>query len=148
MPSKNGHIPETDWRMRVFDSLSFPTLILKPNKTIITANQVFLKNFEVGMDQVVGRTCHEIFFHSPEPCSDDICPFPKVLANKKGHSVLRKRKTGNHEDTWEDRVFSPILDDQGEIRYVMESIRDVTRVKALERSLHETREHHYFRNDQ
>ncbi len=26
---------ETDWRLRVFDSLSFPTIILKPDKTVI-----------------------------------------------------------------------------------------------------------------
>ncbi|MFC1580213.1 PAS domain S-box protein [Thermodesulfobacteriota bacterium] len=140
MGSENSHIPESDWRIRVFDSLSFPTLILKPNRTIITANQGFLKSFEVDMEQVIGRTCHEIFFDSPKPCADDICPFPKVLATKRGHSVLRKRKTANNGNTWEDRVFSPILDDHGEIRYVMESIRDVTRVKTLERSLHETRE--------
>jgi len=140
MEIEPSHIPETDWRMRVFESLSFPTLILKPNKTIITANQVFLKTFEVTMDQVVGRTCHEIFFDSPKPCADDICPFPKVLASKSGHSVFRKRKTANHGDTWEDRVFSPILDDHGEIIYIMESIRDVTHVKTLERTLHETKE--------
>ena len=126
--------------MRVFDSLSFPTLIMQPNRTIITVNQVFLRNFDVSLDEVVGKRCHEVFFNSQEPCSDDICPFPKVLATQKGHSVLRKRKTANQEDTWEDRVFSPILDDHGELRYVMESIRDVTRVKALERTLHETKE--------
>lgn len=137
---KKRHLEETDWRMRVFDSLSFPTLIMKPNRTIIRVNQIFLRDFAVSLDDVIGKRCHEVFFNSQEPCSDDICPFPKVMATRKGHSILRKRRTANHKDTWEDRVFSPILDDDGELRYVMESIRDVTRVKTLERTLHETRE--------
>ena len=34
---------EFDWRVRVFDSLSFTTLIRKPYKTIIWANRSFLE---------------------------------------------------------------------------------------------------------
>jgi two-component system NtrC family sensor kinase len=34
-------LQEMDWRVRVFDSLSFPTLIIRPDKSILTANQVF-----------------------------------------------------------------------------------------------------------
>ena len=131
---------EIDWRIRVFDSLSFPTLILKPDRFIISANETFLKTFHVRMEEVIGKTCHEIFYHSKEPCSNDICPFSDVLKEKKGHSILRKRKNIGHHDHWEDRVFSPILDDNGEIKYVMESIRDVTRVRSLEKALEETKE--------
>ena len=32
---------EINWRIRVFDSLSFPTLILKPNRVVLAANEVF-----------------------------------------------------------------------------------------------------------
>ena len=33
-----------DWRLRVFDSLSFPTLVLKPDRTIVAANLKLLDN--------------------------------------------------------------------------------------------------------
>jgi two-component system NtrC family sensor kinase len=129
-----------DWRLRVFDSLSFPTLILKPDKVIVTANQRFFDKSGVQPEDIVGKTCHEIFYNSKEPCSADLCPLPGVLANGEGHSILREVTRINGEKIWEDRVFSPILDDAGNIIYIMESLRDVTRVKTLERTLEETRE--------
>lgn len=129
-----------NWRMRVFDSLSFPTLILRPDMVIVTANQKLLDRFGLPMKDIVGKTCHEIFYNSKDPCTADLCPLPGVLANGEGHSVLRQVTGGNGERIWEDRVFSPIKDDTGNILYIMESLRDVTRVKTLERTLEETRE--------
>ena len=129
-----------NWRMRVFDSLSFPTLILRPDMVIVTGNQKLLDRFGLPMKDIVGKTCHEIFYNSKDPCTADLCPLPGVLANGEGHSVLRQVTGGNGERIWEDRVFSPIKDDTGNILYIMESLRDVTRVKTLERTLEETRE--------
>jgi two-component system NtrC family sensor kinase len=131
---------EKDWRLRVFDSLSFPTLILRPDMAIVAANQKFLDKFGVMTEDIVGKRCHEIFFRSKAPCSTNVCPLPKVLAYKEGHSVLRQVSRGEGKEAWEDRVFSPILDDQGDVIYVMESLRDVTRIKTLERVLEEAKE--------
>ena len=139
-PSKQKVFQEIDWRLRVFDSLSFPTLILKPDREIINANQIFLKRFGLDIDEVVGRKCHEITYGLDEPCLMDICPISKVLSDKKGHSVIRRVIAEDGLERWEDRVFSPILDHNGEVAYVMDSIRDVTRVYALERELRETKE--------
>lgn len=128
---------EIDWRLRVFDSLSFPTLILKPDKVIVSGNQIFLRKFDVELEQIVGRRCHEVFYGSGK-CPNKICPFTKVLADKKGTSVMRRVSTRTGKNLWEDRVFSPIIDDDGNVAYIMESVRDVTRQKNLELALRET----------
>ncbi len=126
-----------DWRLRVFDSMSFPTLILRPDKTIIAANEIFLQQIGADLADIVGRTCKEIFRkHSPSlyfPCSGAECPLKKAVKYKTGQSVLLKIKDARNRERWEDRVFSPILGDDGEVKYVIESFRDVTRVKTLER---------------
>ena len=143
MSKNNGKISEEiDWRVRVFDSLSFPTLILEPNRVIRYANQIFLEKFG-RLDPIMGKTCHEVFYNSEEPCSPDMCPLPKVMTDKRGHSVLRQI-IEDKEEKWEDRVFSPILDDNGEVLYIMESVRDVTWVKTLEKELKKTKE--FFEN--
>jgi PAS domain S-box-containing protein len=69
-----------------------------------------------------------------------VCPLPKVMAYRDGHSTLRQVTNSRGEEGWEDRVFSPILDETGQVIYVMESIRDVTKIKSLERALKETEE--------
>ena len=130
---------EVEWRVRVFDSLSFPTLIMKPDKTIQSANRVFLQKYGMTMDQVVNKTCYQIFYGG-DSCPENNCPFTRVLLDKKGHTITRRVYTRTQKQMWEDRVFSPILDESGEIAYVMESVRDITRIKTLERSLKETKE--------
>jgi two-component system, NtrC family, sensor kinase len=130
-------INEMDWRIQVFDSLSFPTLIMTPDRKIVTANQVFLKNYLMDGHQVVGKYCYEVFYRK-ETCPNKVCPFNKVLSEKKGQTIIRRRTSLTGKMFWEDRVFSPILDDDGNVAYIMESVRDVTRLKNLEYTLKET----------
>jgi len=130
-------LQELDWRLRVFDSLSFPTLILKPDKVILTANHVFLQRHGLELNKIVGKRCHEIFYGT-DSCPNKVCPFPKILSEKSGTSVMRRHTTRTGKRVYEDRVFSPILDDDGQVAYIMESVRDVTRQKNLELALKET----------
>lgn len=140
MPVKNDRLTEEmDWRLRVFDSLSFPTLILQPDRKIKYANQIFLETYKEH-GQMIGKTCHEIFYNTKEPCTSKQCPLPQVIENKKGDSILRRITTKNGDERWEDRVFSPILDEKGEVLYIMESVRDVTLIKTLEKELKKTKE--------
>jgi len=130
-------INEMDWRVRVFDSLSFPTLIMTPDRRIVTANQVFLEKYRLDVEQVVGKFCYEVFYHK-DTCPNEFCPFNKVLSEKSGQTTIRRTISLTGKMLWEDRVFSPILGDDGNVAYIMESVRDVTRLKNLEYTLKET----------
>jgi two-component system NtrC family sensor kinase len=130
---------EVDWRVRVFDSLSFPTLIMTPDKKILSANRIFLQKYGMTMAQVVSKRCYQVFY-SADRCPESTCPLARVLKEKKGHTITRRIFSRTHKRMWEDRVFSPILDDSGEIAYIMESVRDITRLKTLEKALKETKE--------
>jgi len=122
------------WQLRVFDSLSYPTLIISPDFTLVSANRKFLELYGVSANQVIGVKCNQ-FFLGNAPCKTGRCPLEQVLSSKQGQT-LSWRKNGRSED----RVFSPILDDDGEVAYVIESIRDVTRIKLLESELTEIKE--------
>ena len=77
-----------------------------------------------------------IFSTTPvEPCPLKTCPIAQVLEDRQGHSVLEYVTTGAGTEKWDNRVFSPILDEAGEVLYVMECIHDVTELKMLEREL-------------
>jgi PAS domain S-box-containing protein len=128
-----------DWKARVFDSLTLPALILAPDKTILTVNRSFVQKHGATKEQVSGKKCYDFFYHSENPCSANECPLAEVLANRKGKRVLRHLETKIGEERWEDRVLSPILDDEGEVRYIIENMRDVTQVKILEKELDEVR---------
>jgi two-component system, NtrC family, sensor kinase len=135
---------DTDWRLRVFDSLSFPTLILNPDRTILAANQRYYERNETEAAEVVGKTCQEVFLRSrsmQQPaCFGSECPLAMVLNSGQNQSVVHKFLDTDGEEIWEERVFSPIFGDDGEVKYVIESLRDVTRVKALEKKYSDVRQ--------
>ncbi len=130
-------LKEIDWRMKVFDSLSYPSLVMTPDKIIVSGNQVFLDKFKTTLEDIVGKACSEVFY-SARQCPNKKCPLPTVMAERKGQSILHSVTTKTRKKLWEDRVFSPILGDDGEVAYILESVRDVTRVKNLEIALKET----------
>lgn len=141
MTVRNNTPPDgTEWRLKVFDSLSFPTLILTKERRIVAANEVFLKKMGLTYRDAVGKSCHEIFYQLQEPCAEEICPLPKVISHEKTESVLRTVIDDDGDIRWEDRVFFPIRNDDGSLAYIMESVRDVTFIKKMEREFRETKE--------
>ncbi len=133
-----------DWKGRVFDSLSFPTLILKPDRTIIAANLKFFERTGMAEAQVIGKTCKQIFFENEDPekfpCNGTNCTLHKCITQKNAQSIVLKEVHSNNDQTWEERVFSPILNDVGDVSYVIESLRDITKVKTLEKKYSDVRQ--------
>ena len=138
MTDKDKFFKEDEWRFRIFDSLSFPTLIMDLNKIIIGFNKVFLEKYGSKKD-VVGKTCHEYFFGTKNFCSIQGCPIPSILSKKKSKPILVKTNF-NGRETWEDKVYTPILNELDEVVYIRASIRDVTKVKVLEKELKGTKD--------
>jgi len=136
---------EIDWRLRVFESLSYPTVILLPDRTIIAVNSRYLEKVGVEEEEILGRSCREVNLkYYPDqkfPCIDKAdCPLKRAVETRSGQSALLKFRDVYGEECWEERVLSPILGADGEVDYIIESIRDVTRVKHLEKMYSGVRE--------
>ncbi|SDO83937.1 PAS domain-containing sensor histidine kinase [Desulforhopalus singaporensis] len=144
--SKNDNFDpiEIDWRLKVFDSLSFPTLVLRPDRTIIAANAKFYERSEVVRDDILGKTCKETFKKVDNvkhlSCHEIDCPLQQVLNTGKSQSIIQRNISRKGEDIWEERVFSPMFDEKGEVKYIIESLRDITAVKVLEKKYIDVRE--------
>jgi len=123
---------QLDWRIRIFDSLSYPTLVLNSDRTIIAANKVFLDRYKTTLDEVIGKNCHDHLFPADDGpknfCTSDLCPHLTALKSGQHQSIQIQVRDKEGNLNWEERVFAPIVDDQGKVRYIIESIRDITRV--------------------
>ena len=62
------------------------------------------------------------------------------MKSKQNQSVVHKNLTKDGRVVWEERVFSPILDNNGDVKYVIESLRDITKVKHLEKKYSDIRQ--------
>lgn len=135
---------ELDWRIRLFESLSHPTLILNAKREVIAANQVFLDKYQTTREKLAGTHCHDNDLLLPSipnlPCTSAECPHLTAFENRRLHSIEVQTWNKAGKPVWEERVFSPIFDDKGEVIYIVESIRDISRVKHLEKKYSEMRE--------
>jgi len=122
------------------ESLPFPITILKPDKTIISANAIFLEKYGLEKENVIHRKCHQVFFHSDNPCPELKCPLNIVLSEKKGASKIKKTVLLDGSDFYEDLIYSPLLNDDGEIDYIVTTVKDITQSKLIEADLNKTKE--------
>jgi PAS domain S-box-containing protein len=118
------------WRIRIFDSLSYPSVIIDLEKSVVGANKKFYDTYNLTPEDILGKKCYHSFLYKNTPCKSEDCPVSKVIGNKEVHTYTLKRQY-----KWEERVFSPIFDDHQEVAYVLSSIRDITRTKSLENQL-------------
>jgi PAS domain S-box-containing protein len=118
------------WRVRIFDALSFPSVIIDLEKSVVGANKKFYDTYKLTPEDILGKKCYHSFLYKNTPCKSQDCPISRVIENKEAHSYTLKRQY-----KWEERVFSPIFDDHQEVAYVLSSIRDITRTKSLENQL-------------
>ncbi len=127
-----------DWRYQLFDSLSFPTFIINPNKIILDINNSLHEKIGKG-ENIIGKTCHEYFFNSKISCNKAFCPLSELFVDKIGKSKLVMVDNTDNIEKWENRVYTPILDENGEVKYVRICMHDATQVKALEKELQDVR---------
>ena len=95
---------ELFWRTRLFDSLSYPSVIINPDRTVVGANKKFLNIYALKLSDIVGKKCFHSFLYKDTPCDSEDCPIAKVLKHKDVESYTVKRQY-----RWEERVFSPIF---------------------------------------
>ncbi len=129
-----------NWRDRLFESLSFPTLLLTPDMVVTAANQKFLDKFGYREEELIGKHCNQVLCKTEEPCPKSTCPIYHTLNEKRGASEIIEITGPDGQEVYEDRVCSPIFDEKGDVSYIMLSLRDVTRTKLLELELRKTNE--------
>lgn len=101
----------------------------KPDGTIITANDLFLKAVGYQLNEIVGQH-HRIF------CSNTYVNQPEYRAfwdrlgkgGKEGGVFMRRNKQG--EDLWLEATYFPVTDDDGKVVRVIKFASDVTADKA------------------
>ncbi|MDD5250380.1 MAG: EAL domain-containing protein [Rhodocyclaceae bacterium] len=128
-------IPRNEFR-RIFDAEPMPQLVLTPTLTIVAANTAFLQATLKTREQLLGRKLFEVF---PEKPGDDgttgKCDLgvslDHVLGSRTPHTVpVREYDVPDEEGIRHHRYWSianvPLLDEQGNVIYIVLRIEDFT----------------------
>jgi PAS domain S-box-containing protein len=116
---------------------SIPDIIGLQDKdhSIIRYNKAGYDFLGVSPQEVKGKKCYELINRITE-CEE--CASSKCYETKQPESI---EKYTPELDTWHDVRAYPVLDDKGEIKYVVEHLRDITerkkQAKQIEKARHE-----------
>ncbi len=121
---------------KVFDSVTDPFAIYDRNFKIIKANQALMDLFELTAEELIGRSCHEVFYQRSAVCDD--CHVQEVFQT--GEPRMLEKFVSLPDGS--KRIFEvhsyPIKDHDGSVTQAAEHARDISERKRLESQLQES----------
>jgi len=125
---------------QIFDSIPDEILVMDNDMKILEANETFLRNNGLKIENVRGRLCYEVEQKIRGTCKVEVedCPFFKVMERKVSCSQVRKHLDEDGNVRYAAIVGAPVIDSNGEIVAMMEMTRDITHRILLEEELKAT----------
>jgi PAS domain S-box-containing protein len=113
----------------ILDSLWDRIIVVDRRKHVVMANRRFLQEENFAENDLLGRPYDRIIPWKKDEGRQ--CPVELVLAT--GDRLIRTDQlSGQSRAQWLERSISPIFDQAGRVEYVIETVRDITSLKALE----------------
>ncbi len=121
----------------VINGLDDELVIIDRGYRILDTNEATLSNQKKSRDEVIGEYCYRVSHNRSTPCgsADHECPVKIVFQTKKPARVthIHTVKSGNKvQKRYLNIVASPLLDSDGNIVAIVETMRDVTDAKNSE----------------
>lgn len=117
----------------LFDGAPDAIAIMDRNYRILTVNKTALNWYKRGMEDFVGRLCHQEFQKRPDLCIN--CPAEESF--RTGRPAFRERASlvaGGNKYYLQIFTF-PLRDRNGEVTEVVEYVKDVTAEKELQQQI-------------
>ncbi|MDI7259264.1 MAG: PAS domain S-box protein [Thermodesulfobacteriota bacterium] len=118
---------KSEWEA-TFDSVTDLISIKDKDYRILRANKAVFERYGMKPEEVIGKRCYEVLYHREGPCEK--CAVSDTFLT--GRPALVERGSKLFKGMAQFSTF-PILDENGEVVAVVESIRDVTEQKRIEK---------------
>jgi PAS domain S-box-containing protein len=112
-------------------------VVIDKNYLITDANKIYLTVHGRSSDETIGRHCHEISHGYDESCHlrGEVCKLREVFETGEPRQCLHEHLSAKGTKIWVDINISPLKDDQNRVTHIIESARDVTEQKRMEKAL-------------
>ena len=119
----------------VINSIDDGIVVLDPKRSIIAANESFLRRAGQSRKQLLGCCCREA---GRGVCSVDDCPTMACVSSGARQVRICERHSPDGSVAWEEVHASPILDSAGKLTHIVEVWRDISERRAAEAHLAES----------
>jgi PAS domain S-box-containing protein len=115
----------------VFENLSFSVIVIDKNYNVLSMNR---KAAEIS-GSAIGKNgkCYSLTHGRSEECwkHGEGCPLKECMETGRFSRVVHKHIYDGKE-VFEEITATPVFDGKGEIKYVIEELRDITKLLKLE----------------
>jgi signal transduction histidine kinase len=121
---------------KLFEAAPAPYLVLAPDLTIVGVNEAYLRATLTRREDIIGRGLFDVFPDNPDdPAATGVrnltASLRRVAALKQSDTMaVQKYDIRRPDGTFEVRYWSPIncpvFGDDGDIRYIIHHVQDVT----------------------
>lgn len=114
-------------------------IVIDKDYNIVDVNNNQLKITDKKTEEVLGAKCYSVTHGLDKPCNfcGEVCYLHEVMASGKSRQVRHKHITNDGKVKYLDILFSPFLNEYGEVEKVIETIGDVTKTVSAEQELKE-----------
>jgi PAS domain S-box-containing protein len=119
----------------IINSMDDGIAVFDRNRSIIAANDAFLRRTGRYREQVLGFCCCDV---APGMCNMTDCPTLGCLETGDRQVRILERRTLDGQIAWEEVHTSPIRDPAGQIAHVVEVWRDISDRRSAEARLSES----------
>lgn len=120
----------------ILHCLNDASLVVDKNYRIVFANQPYLDQYGMTMEDVLGHECHEVIHHSPNPCekallSNQPCPHFQVFSSGLPVTIKHLHDMPDGSKKVFEISTSPMFDNNGQIDKVLQVMKDITEQQRL-----------------
>lgn len=108
--------------------------VYNPDYTIAFFNEAGYNFYNRSLSEIKGKMCYEVL-NRKDKCLD--CSFDEVVEKKQ---MISRERYIPELNTFMDVCYNPVLDDDGNILFIVERLRDITEKKFLDKILKDSKE--------
>lgn len=108
--------------------------VYKPDRTVLMYNKAGYNFFNKPKKEVDGKKCYEVF---GEEVICPNCSLERAILDKK---LIKYEGFVSKMNKYVECIYNPVLDDNGQVIFVIEQLRDITEEKILQINLKESEE--------
>ncbi len=117
-------------------------IVIDREYKITDINNTYLSTSGHHRDEIIGKHCYEISHGYNQPCEKEgeDCNIQEVFINGNSSNSIHEHIQEDGSIIWVDILYSPLKDKEGKITHVIESIRDVSDLLTMQKTLRESEE--------
>ena len=118
---------------RIQDNLSFAVMVIDRDFNVISKNSKAEEKIKNSLKKPDCSKCYTLTHGREKPCYlyNELCPVKECLETKRFSRAVHKHNYDGNE-VFEEITATPVFDKDGEILYVIEELRDISKLLKLE----------------